>query len=416
MAIRALILLTLFALPWYVVRFTVLGLPTTLLETVLIITLSVWALQKAKHIYKSPQTARLQIPRSYYMQTREEWGYLWWPSLFFLVASIIALMNAPQFVPALGHWRAFILEPILFALILLDTIKTERDHSLVLYALAASLAIPVAIALYQQITGQLIPNEFWASLSTRRVTSIYGYPNALGLYAVPVLILIIPHIIKQKSLKVAKSVHSLLFIATVAALMFTRSKGALLALAVGLAVFFLLLAKRKVLVAGALVVIAAIGIFVFKDSFNLRGISTVQGGDSISVRLTQYRETWEMLKDHPFTGAGLRGYQTAMAPYHAQKYIEVFMYPHNIFLTMWSELGLLGLIAFMWILIVYFKQQFNNLTIYHTTIAAMSALLAHGLVDVPYFKNDLAMLFWILLALAIPITQQHRQQLKNMLQ
>jgi hypothetical protein len=31
----------------------------------------------------------------------------------------------------------------------------------------------------------------------------------------------------------------------------------------------------------------------------------------------------------------------------------------------------------------------------------MATLLAHGLVDVPYFKNDLAVLFWIVVLVPI---------------
>ena len=36
-------------------------------------------------------------------------------------------------------------------------------------------------------------------------------------------------------------------------------------------------------------------------------------------------------------------------------------------------------------------------------MASMAALLVHGLVDVPYFKNDLALLFWIIYALGLAI-------------
>jgi hypothetical protein len=36
------------------------------------------------------------------------------------------------------------------------------------------------------------------------------------------------------------------------------------------------------------------------------------------------------------------------------------------------------------------------------TLAAFVALLAHGMVDVPFFKNDLSILFWFLLAM-IPV-------------
>ncbi|OGL77388.1 hypothetical protein A3J43_03735 [Candidatus Uhrbacteria bacterium RIFCSPHIGHO2_12_FULL_54_23] len=464
MLLRTLIFLTLYSLPSYVVRFTIFGLPTTLQEIILLAAVVVWAIEKIR------TRTFPHLPR--------QWRA---PIGLFLLASLLALFTAPQLFPALGHWRAYILEPIVFALVLLDAIKTERDRVSLIYALAASLIIPVALALYQQVTGNLIPNEFWADAATRRVTSIYGYPNALGLYAVPVLILILgrifastPIVIPEKSgiqkektnrnrflslfmsgspiksrMTVRRMFLTFLFLATTVAIVFTRSKGTLVALAVGVAVYCILTAKRKLLATSVLIVIAAIGIFVLKDSFNLRGISTVQGGDSVSVRLTQYRETWEILKDHPVFGAGLRGYQTAMIPYHQQNYIEIFMYPHNIFLAVWSELGLLGLIAFVWIIAIFFKttlspfchsrengnpdnknkqknpfwslfsgspirsgmtiehtnnltiQQCNHVTMSAAALASMAALLVHGLVDVPYFKNDLAVLFWILISLSI---------------
>ncbi len=402
MLLHSLILLTLLSLPWYVVRFTIFGLPTTLLEIVLLATLAVWLLNKV-HTRNFPTL-------------NTQWCA---PLGLFLLASTIALFIAPQFLPALGHWRAYILEPILFALVLIDTIKTERDRTHVMYALAASLIIPVAIALYQQITGSRIPEPFWAAEATRRVTSLYGYPNALGLYAVPILILIIPQVIKSESHSVIRLMLALVSCATIAAVVFTRSKGALIALAVGLAVFFLLSTKRKLLTASVILFIAAAGFLAFKDSFSLRGISTVQGGDSVSVRLTQYRETWKMLKNHPFTGAGLRGYQTAMAPYHAQKYIEIFMYPHNIFLTIWSELGLIGLIAFVWVIIQFCITSYQSIKLNNretdkltncAAFAAMSALLVHGFVDVPYFKNDLAVLFWIILTIPFSYYTTHSSQ------
>ncbi|MEW6610944.1 MAG: O-antigen ligase family protein [Patescibacteria group bacterium] len=398
----AFIFLTLIALPFYVIRFTVLGLPTTLLEIILLATVAVWTFGKI-HTRSFPT-----LPK--------EWRA---PAILFFTASLFALLAAPQFLPALGHWRAYILEPILFALVLIDTIKTEHDRSLVAYALTASLVIPVAVALYQQLTGLSIPNEFWAASATRRVTSIYGYPNALGLYAVPILILTLGQFTKSQNHKITKITLLTLFITTMTSIIFIRSKGALLALITGIVLFFLLNAKKKFITMGMLLFIAIGGIIIFKDSINLRGFSTVQGGDSISVRLTQYRETWEMLRTHPLTGAGLRGYQTAMIPYHQQNYIEIFLYPHNIFLAMWSELGLLGLIAFLWLLFQFFKtiiNQSNNKSIHYAAAASMCALLVHGLVDVPYFKNDLAVLFWILIALSMMQVQPSRQIQKNVLQ
>ena len=74
--------------------------------------------------------------------------------------------------------------------------------------------------------------------------------------------------------------------------------------------------------------------------------------------------------------------------------MEVFQYPHNILLNIWSETGLLGLIAFSCILITWVRRGSGPRTT-DLILPILTALLVHGLVDVPYFKNDLAVAFWL---------------------
>ncbi|MBI4450308.1 O-antigen ligase family protein [Candidatus Uhrbacteria bacterium] len=127
-----------------------------------------------------------------------------------------------------------------------------------------------------------------------------------------------------------------------------------------------------------------------------------------SVRLAQYRETWRLLRDHPIRGAGLAGYQQAIAPYHEKRDVEIFLYPHNLLLAIWVELGLAGLLLFLTILYQFFRQLFSPPLSgrgsergwgRYGIVAAMFVVLVHGLVDVPYFKNDLAMLVWVIVAI-----------------
>ena len=111
--------------------------------------------------------------------------------------------------------------------------------------------------------------------------------------------------------------------------------------------------------------------------------------------------TVEMLKTHPILGFGLANYQTAVKSWHILKWAEIYLYPHNLFITFWSEIGLLGLIAFIWLIVLFFKKTiFNRATLARALIASMLIILIHGLVDVPYFKNDLAVIFWTLFGLA----------------
>ena len=43
----------------------------------------------------------------------------------------------------------------------------------------------------------------------------------------------------------------------------------------------------------------------------------------------------------------------------------------------------------------------------------MTVLLIHGLVDVPYFKNDLAVLFWIIIGLIIINKKYDKENLQQ---
>jgi O-antigen ligase len=140
--------------------------------------------------------------------------------------------------------------------------------------------------------------------------------------------------------------------------------------------------------------------------------------DSGKVRISQWQETWQMLKDRPLTGAGLAGYQEMLAPYHKAKHIEIYLYPHNLFLNFWSELSLGGLIVFFLIICKFFKDSTKQLLVTHywlpvTLMAVMITLLVHGLVDVPYFKNDLSIFFWLLIGLSLIVPKISSNQLSK---
>ena len=117
-----------------------------------------------------------------------------------------------------------------------------------------------------------------------------------------------------------------------------------------------------------------------------------------------------MLLDHPAFGAGLNAYPQTLAPYHDNTLYEIFQYPHNLFLNIWTELGLLGLIAFFWLAWLIIRTAVHGrLKSRPYVLALFAALLAmtiHGLVDVPYFKNDLSVLTWILIVGLILQTQK----------
>ena len=112
----------------------------------------------------------------------------------------------------------------------------------------------------------------------------------------------------------------------------------------------------------------------------------------------------DMLRHSPVLGVGLAGFHEKYQNYPLGPDRVVQNYPHNFFLNFWLETGLFGLLAITALLILFYRRVNFLRSIkkwpHALPIAAgMMVIVLHGLVDVPYFKNDLAVLFWTIFAL-----------------
>ena len=141
--------------------------------------------------------------------------------------------------------------------------------------------------------------------------------------------------------------------------------------------------------------------------------------NSLTTRLQIWEISWELVKQQPLLGVGLGNFY---APYRAQAF-AMYSPPlewevvkaHNLFLNLWLEVGLLGLLVFIYLIIIYShcvsKLLKQNLTptewwILAASVSALTSTLAHGLLDTPYFKNDLAILFLLIWILPFILLQQ----------
>lgn len=383
--IKIVTLVTIAALPLYVVRFSMGPLPTTLLEILLIATVLVWAIGKwtqQKSLVLPPKRLTILIG-------------------IFLAAATIGIVIAPETLPALGLWRAYFIEPVLFFFVILDLLKSKKLLPReIITSLAASALAVSAYAIFQRFTGWGIPHP-WNN--ERRVTSLFPFPNAVGLYLAPLIPLFISRIIAEK--KWLRSFYGVTTLSSLAAIWFAHSMGALVGLAGGFGivaiVHFVHTKQWKLLLGFFLAATFAVSLIFSHASLRNELLLRDWSG---RVRKIGWQESIQMLKSRPIFGAGLSGFPTALRPYHKATFLEIFQYPHNIFLNFWSEIGLLGVFSFLGLALYFFVHTAKSLRTRYfalSTIAAMSILLIHGLVDVPYFKNDLAIVFWIIYALAL---------------
>ncbi len=436
-------------LPTYLIRYTVFGIPGTLLEGMIWILFIVWLikLKQEKNLSFNPLVWIKNIfnHQSSIINHNPVPDKLKLPLILFLIASTFATFISTNQLAAAGIWKAYFIEPLLFFIVFIYTIKNPVHFKKAVRFLGLTVLAIGVFAVIQKLTGVLISNPFWADEATRRITTFFGYPNANALFVAPVLLLLIGNLIsdysswfmvhKNNSLSINHKLWWIIYyiiciILGTLTIIFAKSTGGLIGLVAGLIFFLIFYKKTRLFTLLAILIISAGLNFStgIKNKITDTFATTSQthlplDASDIHMRSQQWREASQMLMDTPVFGAGLAGYQNLMVPYHQNPHVEIYLYPHNFFLNFWTETGLLGLVSIIWILFVFFwlghrswfmnnknnpKPINHNQILTLTTSMAMITLLVHGLVDVPYFKNDLSFLFWIIIGLMIVIYNQSR--------
>ncbi|MBI5728495.1 MAG: O-antigen ligase family protein [Candidatus Magasanikbacteria bacterium] len=379
-----------FILPTYLIRFYLGPLPTTFLEIMIGIIFLAW-LGKI-----GPKQIRSSLA-DYYRQ----YSTLFWAVGLFLTGATIAVFTAINFRAALGEWKAFYVEPVIIFLIVITACGQDKKYAnRILFALILGGLVTAILAVYQYFTGWLVPYSFWENRHTYRVTGWYGFPNAVGLFLAPLFMLAIYYVKKMfgnNQETATKNQTMLLFFPfSLLAIWYAKSTGALVGIIAGIGFLLLLWPKTRwfAMITGALLLLSLI--LLPNNALKQELLLEDQSGQ---LRVEMWGETIEFLKTRPVLGAGLASYSARIAPYRINKAIEIFHHPHNIFLTMWVNIGLIGLIGFVWILIWFFHVAWHRQA--HYLAAAMVTWVTTGLVDSPYIKNDLAIVFWLLPALLL---------------
>ena len=370
-------------LPSYLLRFSMLGMPSTFLETLIIFAFLIWIIKRGY--------------RAHPLRNEHIWIVF---LLIILLSASIAVLTSPGILTALGIWKAYFIEPILFFIILTSLIKKPGDAWPFLTALAAGSWLVILPGIIQYAFDFGIPAPWDIE---RRITSIFLYPNAVGLFLGPIVVvsffaLMQKHIWKNRwvaAFWILTGIFSLL--ATILA----QNEAAVAAIVATIflsALFFPRL--RAIAVVCAILAIIGIGLFPGVRAPVIQKL-TLQDFSG-QVRVNQWKETAEFLKDHPIFGAGLSGFPTAIEQYHKERAYEIFQYPHNIFLNVWVELGLLGLAVLGYagaLVIKTFWQTWKKEPIVFLATGVLLEMAIHGLVDVPYLKNDLSVLVWFFFAI-----------------
>ncbi len=393
-------------LPSYLLKLSIFGIPTTVLE------LSIYAVFIGSFISLFSLTLILSRngERKFPLPLWERVGVrdFFWPIITWLIITLISALISENIQTALGGWKAWVFDPLLI-LILIIRFFDQKNIWKIIASLGLSSAVLSAYGLFEYF---FYPHQ----LGDGRLDSVFDPANYHAMLVGPIIVLLIGFIFSSQITRIWKYLLGTASAINIIALIFTFSYGGYLAVLGGLVIYgFLTLnsAQKRKMIIGALITLIAF-IIIAAPTKKFQDLFEFQERSSGHARLEIWQTSWLIFKEHPILGVGLNNFENAYRktiPRVAFPPLEwLVAQPHNLYLALLTQAGLLGLLAFAWIIIKFIKSIFHQsnqiLTAYCLLLASMSTILIHGLVDTPYFKNDLSIIFWLIIALIILQTKQ----------
>jgi O-antigen ligase len=249
-----------------------------------------------------------------------------------------------------------------------------------------------------------------------RLTTIFNSPNYYAISLAPGIIICFWILFSKNFLKSTFSfinsklvIYSifLILLSHLISFFFTKSLGGWLGIWGSLLTLYLI-TKEKVNFLNLVNKIIYILIFSFfcflflsPLLFKKLDYSPFMNRSSLDSRLVIYQVSTKLIQHNWFLGIGPSNYQTSYLSH--QEYFLPYPqwavpHPHNIYLNIWLEAGLLGLLGLILLVIQINKindTRINNIDSLFFVI--LIYFLLHGLFDTVYWKNDLSILFFTML-------------------
>lgn len=387
-----LLILTFILAPAYVIKFRLLHYPTDVLMMLVFLS---WMIFFVYLIIKKQPLYFFAFIKS---QNKK---LLFLIGLFFL-SCIISLFVKGIDRAKLGQFIVLFLQPIsLFFMAKFIFQQNPKAKPYLLLTTYYLLALAGLYAIIQYFTLLGLPPEFWGnSMEPKRALSFFTHPNFYALWAAPLLALLIPDLAENLKSKIL-NLKSISWTLGALGLLLSFSRAGWLGLAAAILIYLIVAAGKKIrkMAFGAVIIIAVLVISI--PNLRWRFVLPFYGEKSAVSRLSLWTTGVKAIKQSPIFGLGLTGFSRNWKNLNTDPNLDTHNFPHNIFLDLWVETGLLGLISFIGLVGFYIYNGLKN----RQNIIALGvglfliALVIQGQIDNPYFKNDIALVFWMVLSL-----------------
>jgi O-antigen ligase len=350
-----------------------------------------------------------QRQRAQPFRARPRLSRLDWLVLAFAGLGVLSLSWSEFPAPAMRQLRVVILEPALFYFLIRWLRLARRDLLWLGDALLFTGGAIAVVGLYLYATGEAVVE---AEDGARRLISVYGSPNGVGMYLGRCLPFALAYALVAPRGSWRWLYGALGGAVMLLAVLLSQSRGAiLLGLPAALLVTLVFWRGRRSLVP---VIGAVLGLLAALVPLTL--LLPRLGdllGSTATFRWHLWYSSWQLILERPLTGVGLDQFLY----WYRSRYLlpeaweePNLSIPHTLLLNHWVSLGILGVILLLAFQVVFWRRLWRlrgqvagadpgAFMLVLGLAGSMANFLAHGLVDVGYFAINLAFVFFLSLGL-----------------
>jgi putative inorganic carbon (hco3(-)) transporter len=359
--------------------------------------------------------------------------------LYWGIATVATAMS-PVKAAAFTGWTKLTLYLLFFAL-MARILRSPRLRSW-LIALFLNVALIVSFYGVRQWIDKVPPLATWndptsTQANLTRVYSFLGNPNLLGSYLLPAIALSAAALFVWKGWG-TRALALTMLIVNCACLRYTDSRGAWIGFIALLVVFLVLLyywysplmprfwrSWALPLGLGGLAATLILGVALVEPLRDRVSSMFIGRSDSSNnFRINVWTAVIDMIRDRPILGIGPgnTAFNKIYPLYMKPKFTALSAY--SVLLEIAVETGIIGLTCFMWLLTVTINQgllqikrlrdaQFSNSNLPEAppnlrsnqgfwliaAIATLAGMMAHGLFDTVWYRPEVNMLWWLMVAI-----------------
>lgn len=342
------------------------------------------------------------------------------PLAIFFLLTCVSILHSVSIKDTLRGGILRLLEYILVLYAVYYSVQDKKHLSRIILSFCAGIILTCANEFWQVYSGKdfIRGTDVILNIGLLRATSSFGDANTLGIY----LSALVPAVLGgaffyHKGLKrVSLVIVSILGVLGIA---LTYSRPTLLAIYVVLWFFAIARKNKKLIIFLAVFTVLAplmlpLSVKKWAKEVDYNPLRFMCNDD----RVTIYKRSIEMIKDHPVIGFGAntymkdyKGYKYTVPAYRGVETID-YIYAHNNFLHMAVEVGLAGLAVFLWFIFAVFKEAKSTFSclkddylkvICLSLTACVIAFLVNGLTESSLYYARVALIFWYLCGLLLSL-------------